>query len=73
MIIIDQDDNGSILDTVKYTRTSNDNPLDILNNKYSRTLWSQDQHLTLPLSKFIVGNDYFGSQKQILYIQIDQQ
>ena len=47
MIIIDKDDNGSILDTVKYTRTSNDDPLEILNTKYSRTLWSQDQHRTL--------------------------
>ena len=48
MIIIDQDDNGSILDTVKYTRTSNDNPqkLSIINilGLYGSKINIEDYH-----------------------------
>ena len=59
IIIIDQDDNGAILDTVKYTRTANDNPLDILNNKYSRTPRPQDQHRALLLNTIDSWKPFF--------------
>ena len=57
--MIDQDDNGAILDAVKYTRTTNNNPLDILNNKYSRASCPQDQHRSLLLSTIYSWKQFF--------------
>ena len=59
IMIIDKDDNGTIFDTVKYTRTSNDNPLDTFNNKYSTTPCPQDQHRALLLNTIYSWKQFF--------------
>ena len=68
IIIIAQDDNSAILDTVKYTRTANNNPLNIFNDKYSRTPCPQDQHRALLLNTIDSWKQFFWiTETKIIY------